>query len=84
MVFSGNQGSAHAEERMYSQLEPYTAELEKRKNDAAKTAAQTLGAKGGAVKSKAKAQAARENGKKGGRPRKAKKWNLNFLTETKS
>lgn len=35
-------------------------------------AAQALGAKGGAVKSKAKAEAARENGKKGGRPRKKK------------
>lgn len=32
-----------------------------------------IGAKGGAVKSIAKAQAARENGKKGGRPRKKKK-----------
>ena len=32
-----------------------------------------LGSKGGAVKSKAKSQAVRENGKKGGRPRKDKK-----------
>lgn len=30
----------------------------------------SVGAKGGAVKSEAKAEAARENGKKGGRPRK--------------
>lgn len=35
-------------------------------------AAQALGAKGGAVKSEAKAEAARKNGKKGGRPRKKK------------
>lgn len=33
-------------------------------------AAALLGSKGGRVKSKAKAAAARENGKKGGRPRK--------------
>lgn len=36
-------------------------------------AASILGAKGGAVKSEAKAKAARKNGKKGGRPRKKKK-----------
>lgn len=30
MIFSGNQGSAHAEERMYLALEPYTSELERR------------------------------------------------------
>lgn len=42
-----------------------------KKNEAA-LAARILGAKGGAVKSEAKAQAARENGKKGGRPRKKK------------
>jgi hypothetical protein len=34
--------------------------------------AAALGKLGGSVKSKAKAKAARENGKKGGRPRKAK------------
>lgn len=34
--------------------------------------ARKLGAKGGAVKSEAKAKAARENGKKGGRPKKKK------------
>lgn len=33
-------------------------------------AAQALGAKGGAVKTKAKAEAARKNGKLGGRPKK--------------
>lgn len=36
-------------------------------------AAKALGAMGGAVKSKAKAEAARENGKLGGRPRKKKR-----------
>lgn len=30
MTFSGNQGSANAEERMYARLQPYTEELEKR------------------------------------------------------
>jgi hypothetical protein len=35
-------------------------------------AAVTLGRKGGKVKSEAKAEAARENGKRGGRPRKRK------------
>lgn len=35
-------------------------------------AAKILGAKGGSVKSEAKAEAARRNGKKGGRPRKKK------------
>lgn len=35
--------------------------------------AKLLGAKGGSVKSKAKVKAARENGKKGGRPSKDKK-----------
>jgi len=34
--------------------------------------AAALGKLGGSAKSKAKAKAARENGKKGGRPRKAK------------
>lgn len=38
----------------------------------ARLAARSLGAKGGAVKSEAKAEAARENGKLGGRPRKAR------------
>lgn len=70
MVFSGNQGSAHAEERMYNSLAPYTEEIEKRKKS---QAAQFLGAKGGRVKSEAKRAAARRNGKKGGRPRKDKK-----------
>ena len=42
-----------------------------KRNQIAKIAA-TLGKLGGSVKSKAKAKAARENGKKGGRPRKAK------------
>ena len=36
-------------------------------------AAVSLGRRGGAVKSERKANAARENGKKGGRPRKAVK-----------
>lgn len=41
------------------------------KSDAS-IAAAALGSKGGSVTSKAKASAARENGRKGGRPRKAK------------
>lgn len=36
-----------------------------------RSAAATLGRRGGKAKSEAKAQAARANGKKGGRPRKA-------------
>lgn len=35
-------------------------------------AARLMGKRGGAVKSPAKTKASRENGKKGGRPRKAK------------
>lgn len=31
MIFSGHQGSAHAEERMYDKLAPYTDEQENRK-----------------------------------------------------
>jgi hypothetical protein len=42
-----------------------------KRSQIAKIAA-ALGKLGGSVKSKAKAKAARENGKKGGRPRKAK------------
>jgi hypothetical protein len=42
-----------------------------KRNQIAKIAA-ALGKLGGSVKSKAKAKAARANGKKGGRPRKAK------------
>ncbi len=41
------------------------------KKEISKIAA-ALGKLGGSVKSKAKAKAARENGKKGGRPRKVK------------
>lgn len=47
--------------------------MKKWERDAVKLASRILGAKGGAVKSKAKAEAARKNGKKGGRPRKDKK-----------
>jgi hypothetical protein len=43
-----------------------------KRSQIAKIAA-ALGKLGGSVKSKAKAKAARENGKKGGRPRKAKR-----------
>lgn len=30
MLFKGNQGSSYTEERLYTQLEPYTDELERR------------------------------------------------------
>lgn len=30
MIFSGHQGSAYAEERMYDALSPYTEEIERR------------------------------------------------------
>jgi hypothetical protein len=43
-----------------------------KRSQIAKIAA-ALGKLGGSVKSKAKAKAARENGKKGGRPRKGKR-----------
>ncbi len=51
-------------------------EVEKLVEDArdwVKTAASTLGRLGGSVKSERKSAAARENGRKGGRPRKEKK-----------
>lgn len=32
MVFSGHQGGSGSEERMYDQLEPYTREIERRKD----------------------------------------------------
>lgn len=32
MVYRGNQGSAHSEERAYMRLSPYTDELERREN----------------------------------------------------
>lgn len=39
-------------------------------------AAQQLGRLGGLAKSKAKSAAVKENGKKGGRPRKSPKWDV--------
>lgn len=48
--------------------EEVIAEIERR-YEAIQLAAAALGRKGGSVKSEAKAKAARENGKRGGRPR---------------
>ncbi len=48
----------------------YVPSLMKGKGRSQKSSAASLGALGGKVRSKAKSAAARENGKKGGRPRK--------------